>query len=395
MSTDYDTGLPAGEPLERSLRPALDEAAVARVWRGIRAHRASEQGASARGGAGRRARWAFAGASSLVAVAAVVALVRMSWGAPETPGALHVVAQRGALSTVLRPSPSPIALDDGSQLVLSATTNLEVLANDGARFVTLLRRGRCHFSVKPGGPRRWTIETDLATVEVVGTEFTVDRGERGLEVSVDHGIVLVRGERVPGRVTRLRAHERLVVPVVEPRAATPAAAPSIPPAPDSVASRARELTLSRRDVAATPPQPMRVRAPLEAVSASGAETDAADARLAEADAARAAGRNDEAAGLFAEVMRESANDSRGALAAFSLAKLQLDELGRPAEAAETFAWVVRRGSPRALVEDAQARRVEALARAGRRSEAAAEARVYEARWPEGRRLAEVRALVAE
>ncbi len=388
MSTEHDIGLRSEEPLEQQLRPALDEAGVARVWRGIRAQRVGEARTASATDGRRRARWAVAGMGVLAAVAALVVLARLQGGALQQPGALRVAVGEAALSTVLRPSRAPIALDDGSRLVVAAGTDMEVLANDGARFVTLLRRGRCHFAVKPGGPRRWTIETDLATVEVVGTEFTVDRSARGLAVTVDHGVVLVRGERVPGRVTRLRAGERLDVPSDATVGTAPLAAPASPP-PVVVPSAGVS--------AATGPAANAVRLPVSAPTAARAHASAddADARLAEADAARAAGRTEDAARVLGEVMRAYASDPRGALAAFSLAKLQLEELERPGEAAETFAWVVRRGSPRALVEDAQARRVEALTRAGRRSEAAAEARVYEARWPQGRRLAEVRAFVAE
>lgn len=381
---------PDVEPLEGQLRPALDEAAVARVWRGIRAQRMAGQGAAV--SSARRAGWALGGAVVLCAAAALVLVMRTPPETPRAPGALRAAVGDAALATVLRPSSAPIVLDDGSELIVAAATDMEVLANDGARFVTLIRRGRCHFSVKPGGPRRWTIETDLATVEVVGTAFTVERGERGLEVTVDHGVVLVSGEHVPGRVTRLRAGEHLVVPAVDDSASAPSA------------ERSSAAPLPEAPVASRPSEPERVspvaaadvapRAPHVALVAA-ASPDDADARLAEADAARAAGHPEEAARVLAELMRVSSSDPRGALAAFSLAKLQLDELGRPAEAAETFAWVVRRGTPRGLVEDAQARRVEALARAGRSSEAAAEARVYEARWPDGRRLAEVRALVSE
>lgn len=390
MSTEHDIGLRSEEPLEQQLRPALDEAGVARVWRGIRAQRVGEARTASASDGRRGARWAVAGMGTLAAVAALVVLARLQGGAPQQPGALRVAVGEAALSTVLRPSRAPIALDDGSRLVVAAGTDMEVLANDGARFVTLLRRGRCHFAVKPGGPRRWTIETDLATVEVVGTEFTVDRSALGLAVTVDHGVVLVRGERVPGRVTRLRAGERLDLPNDATVGAVPLAAPASTP-PEVVQS----AWVSAATGTAANAVRLPVNAPQPTAARAHASADDADARLAEADAARAAGRTEDAARVLGEVMRAYASDPRGALAAFSLAKLQLEALGRPGEAAETFAWVVRRGSPRGLVEDAQARRVEALTRAGRRAEAAAEARVYEARWPDGRRLAEVRAFVAE
>ena len=67
------------------------------------------------------------------------------------------------------------------------------------------RRGGVRFEVEPDGPRRWTIETGLATVEVVGTVFEVERAPGAVDVRVERGVVVVRGERVP---TIMREVER-------------------------------------------------------------------------------------------------------------------------------------------------------------------------------------------
>lgn len=372
-------------PLRDQLRPALDEAGVARVWRAVRSQ--GEAGTRAQV----RTRVVSAGAVALLAT--VVLLVAVRWGGVEraAPGPLRTAADGAQLTAVLRATATPVALDDGSRLSVGQGSEIEILANDGDRFVAALRRGSCRFAVKPGGPRRWTIETDLATVEVVGTVFSVLRSRDGLEVSVDRGVVLVRGERVPGRVVRVRAGERFAL-------AAAAIAPPAAAASDAEAS-ARDgappdLAAPRRSPTLALPEPSRATARRSAQMAEDAGEDE-DAKFSAADAARAAGRFEEAAQLFAEVMQESPNEPRGALAAFSLAKLELEHLRRPERAAETFAWVVERGAPRGLVEDAQARRIEALWRAGRREDATSEAHAYERRWPQGRRLAEVRALVAE
>lgn len=385
MTTTNDRHGTLPQPLSEQLRPALDEAGVARVWRAVRSHGEAETRTRVR----TRAVWA--GAFALLSVAVLLVVVRSTGGEREVPGALRTAADRAPLTAVLRASVAPVALDDGSQMIIGAGSEMEILANDGGRFVTVLRRGSCHFAVKPGGPRRWTIETDLATVEVVGTVFTVRRSRDGLDVSVDRGVVLVHGERVPGRVARVRAGERFVLadPASAPAARAPSGAAATQPAvlPTGIED-AQEAP--RRAVAEAPRGNARRDAP---VAENTGDVD--DAKFAAADAARAAGRFDDAARLFAEVMHESPNEPRGALAAFSLAKLELDQLGRPDRAADTFAWVVERGAPRGLVEDAQARRIEALGRAGRAEDAAAEARAYELRWPQGRRLTEVRALVQE
>src|SRR5262249_56483416 len=85
--------------------------------------------------------------------------------------------------------------------------------------------------VMPKRGRTWTIETDLATVEVVGTAFSVERDARRLRVTVARGIVVVRGERVPGRIQRLSAGQSFELE--EARSATPAppGPPAEPPPP--------------------------------------------------------------------------------------------------------------------------------------------------------------------
>jgi len=81
--------------------------------------------------------------------------------------------------------------------------SLEVLNNDQSSFSTALRRGRATFEVHPGGPRRWTVEGGLATIEVVGTEFTLERGPESAGGHRAPGRGAVRGEHVPDRVQKL------------------------------------------------------------------------------------------------------------------------------------------------------------------------------------------------
>ena len=102
-------------------------------------------------------------------------------------------------------------MSDGSRVELAAGARFTPLESTGTSFVAILERGSAHFEVRPGGPRRWQIECGLATVEVVGTGFDCARAPGRLSVSVQHGAVLVRGERVPDRARRLAAGETLEV----------------------------------------------------------------------------------------------------------------------------------------------------------------------------------------
>ena len=129
------------------------------------------------------------------------------------------------------------------------------------------------------------------------------------------------------------------------------------------------------------------------VSMATAGTDkgeaAADLLLA-ADRARLAGDAAEGAELLRKLLREHTDDPRAPLAAFTLGRLLLTELGRPAEAAAAFAQVRRLSPDGAFAEDSLAREVEALGKAGLAADARARADEYQRLYPNGRRMATVR-----
>jgi transmembrane sensor len=78
------------------------------------------------------------------------------------------------------------------------------------------------------------------------------------------------------------------------------------------------------------------------------------------------------------------------LAAFTLGRVLLEELGQPNEAAAAFARAEALAPRGALAQDAIAREVEAWSRAGEVSRARARAEEYLRRYPEGRRIRSVR-----
>jgi transmembrane sensor len=84
------------------------------------------------------------------------------------------------------------------------------------------------------------------------------------------------------------------------------------------------------------------------------------------------------------------DDPRAPLAAFTLARVHLEELGAPREAARAFARARELAPNGPLAEDALAREVEAWSRAGETETAHARAVEYTQRYPAGRRLRAVR-----
>jgi transmembrane sensor len=83
------------------------------------------------------------------------------------------------------------------------------------------------------------------------------------------------------------------------------------------------------------------------------------------------------------VVSERGRDPRASLAAFTLGRVLLDELGRPAEAAAAFERA--RGAGGAMAEDALAREVEACSKAGNVERARELAALYMRTYPSGRR----------
>ena len=192
----------AERPIDAELTPALDEAELAQVWRRVRDAQAERRVAPRR--------WRYAIATGVAVATAAVLL--LAW--PRDHRAAGALAGDVALTPgaqIDATAARAIAMADGSRVTLAPEARLEVLANEGDKFVTAVRRGKVGFDVRPGGPRKWIIETDLATVEVVGTAFAVERSAVELSVTVERGVVLVRGERVPGRVVRLTAGQHVEV----------------------------------------------------------------------------------------------------------------------------------------------------------------------------------------
>ncbi|RYZ02539.1 MAG: hypothetical protein EOO73_31360 [Myxococcales bacterium] len=337
----------ATEPLAPALREDLAEARVQRMWQRID-H-----------APGRRS-----GIWLALATAAVVALASFGfsrWLLPPSSGQLALSSGRAPVVLFAEQRAEAPRFDDGSQMTLERGSRVEVLRNDARSFVTALRRGDVTFDVVPGGKRHWVIEAGELSVEVVGTRFRVERQPQATRVSVEHGVVLVRGERVRGGSVRLTAGQSFELLPLEPAEPAPplAPAPSLaPPAP--VASTAR--------------------APLTPV-------DPVARHLTEADDARRRGDAASAARHFEAAWSSAApGDSRRGLAALSLSRLL--GAGNAAKSARVLRSSLT-DMPPALREDAQARLVEAESRAGNVAGARQAAEEYRRLFPAGQRLREV------
>jgi transmembrane sensor len=326
---------------------------------------------------GRRLRRAgVAGALALGAVALAAA-----WG---THGR---VASRPSLAA-RAPAGAPsgrLDLPDGSTVALrDARARAVVSRSTPERLEVELAGGAAAFEV-PARPAR-TVVVRTARVEVAILAAKFDLGPLGerVRVSVGEGEVAVTwpGAGAPAKV---RAGEEAVFPpsvADEPAEAPAEAIAEEPRAREGALERSRfRMQVARRDYAG---------AYRSLVAAPGVADHSAEDLMLAADAARLSGHPAAAVPFLRRLLREHGADVRAPVAAFTLGRVLLAELARPAEAADAFALSARLAPAGPLAADALGREVEAAARAGDAARARRVAEAYVARFPNGARAAEVR-----
>jgi transmembrane sensor len=365
-------------PLGAGLEGRIAEGRVHRLWQRIEAARA-------------RRRLVVAYATSAVAFAAAVCVALAVWfGGAKSPVALRLASGADVPASLVVQGAGSFAFDDGSRVALGNDTRLDVLESNGHVFELAQRRGTARFEVRPGGPRVWRVQCAGVTIEVVGTQFTVTRQPASVRVSVARGAVLVRGDRVPDEAVRLVAGQSLTVPLGDPPSNPAANRQPVPPAssesktPPSP-SRARTAPGS---TALAPDTPGEVQP--ESNPSVVSEPVTFDTSLGDADTARRESRFADAARILERAISMYSGDPRVAIAEFSLGRLYLDSLGDAPRAVSHFEQAVASGRlPLTLKEDAQARLVEALSRAGDSAGAERAATRYRMAYPAGRRAADV------
>jgi transmembrane sensor len=377
-------------PIKNQLREPVDEPTLRRIWDRIDG-RLPE--------APRRRRRRALGALAL-AGAAAVALVGV-WR--RDAGPLRLGDGRALFAVDAPATGARLALSDGSTIELGGGARFEPLETTGSSFLAVLQRGSASFDVRPGGPRRWQIECGLATVEVVGTRFSCARAPGRLDVSVQRGAVVVRGERVVDRARRLVAGESLEVieaPTTREIAGDEGAAPAreagaAPDVTSAVGETDEAARSSERDSWRALARVGRPDAAFESLGAAGVRRETRRLGVADllalADVARLSGHPADAVGPLARILSDFARDPQAPLAAFALGRLELDALDEPRAAARALERALALGVPRSLLEDVRARLVEADTRAGDAPAARAAAEAYLRQFPAGRHRAEIEA----
>jgi TolA-binding protein len=328
----------------------------------------------------RVARRAAAGAAGLSALIAALVLARSpdadSMASSPTMAPTSIGDGKGD-------APRQLSLADGSQLSLSADARAHVVTMRTDEVRVRLDEGRVECEVAPDRGRRFIVETGPFEVVVTGTRFTVAASAdaelpASVVVRVERGSVEVR--QPPDRLLatlgagQLWASERdrNAVPLELPDAGGVSAAPSASSPEAAVPKEMSPKTTASR--AASPSAPAR---------------PTPDVLLARASDARVAGKASEAAAALAELIRRYPRDERAGYAAFMLGRVRLDSLGNPKAAAEAFSFAIAHPGSGFFPEDAEARLVEALSKAGQRAECEQARARFLAKYPRAARAASI------
>ncbi len=295
------------------VQPNLTEARIARQWQDV----------DPRSLARRLPRHFVPAVAMLVSCAALMGVVARRSPRPSLLSLEGAVIERGA-----------ITLADGSRMAVAEGGHVRVVAVREDTVELALDVGTIALAV-PHGRRTLVVHTPRYDVVDLGTQFRVDLDTNGdVHVDVSEGSVEVRGrDGQPAR--RLDAGESWST--ARPVASPPPAPATTPPATDPPTSPAAPA-VSDRDVS-TGPRDL----------------------LETAERARMAGHPRAAAVAFDTLRRRFRTDPRAALAAFELGRLRLDSLGDAPGALEALNDAIALSPRGPLREDAEARRVEALA----------------------------------
>jgi len=338
---------------------------------------------------GRRAR--VVRVAAVVSVAVVLGLVLGFFG--------HARLEPQSLATR---DAHQVRFGDGSIVrLLDENSVLDVGAASPSAVDVSLRSGSAEFEITPNPKRQFIVHAGLAEISVLGTHFLVTREGSRVRVAVTRGRVAVKhadGAR------QLTAGESSWFPPAEPLTEDVGIAPAAAASPSGAADAA--------DAAVSPAQPT-PNASVDGVSSRRRFLDHArraeyteaysvlerspdvvgnapeDLMLA-ADAARFSNHPAQATRFLERVTREHPQSSVAPLAAFTLGRIYLSQVGQPAKAADAFALSIKLAPSGSLAEAALAREVEAAKVAGQPARARGLAEQYQRRYPNGRRLASVR-----
>ncbi len=275
---------------------------------------------------------------------------------------------------------------DGSVAELGAAGGVVHLDRQDADLVSsTVVSGSARFDVVPNHARTFEVHAGDVSIRVLGTAFIVERSGSGAHVSVERGRVRViwsGGEALlgVGEAGEFPPASALSVSAPADASATPTPMPV-----DALPSTPRVW----RDLA----QHGRYAQAFVALRQSNDVRDEAQDLLLAADVARLSAHPAQAVAPLRKVSQLYPRDPRAPVAAFTLGRVLLDDLGRASEAATAFELAASLWPSGPLAGDALAREVEALKRSGQSPQARRVAQKYITLHPDGRHSPALRAML--
>jgi TolA-binding protein len=313
-------------------------------------------------------------------------------------------------------SPVEMTLAEGTHIQVEPRSEVKLLRSSQHAVQVRLGHGSARFQVAKKRARRFSVDLGKVEVVVTGTQFRVLRrasasGDR-VQVTVSEGSVEVHRE--DGGLVTLHAGEHwstTVAPYDAEREVEPSRANNdeleleeVPPAlPEAPVEDARDEEVASADDAepvvdtafdeddiADHSARARERAHERAKRrrARAAFEDAGEL-LDQANLARRAGRLDDAADLYSDLVARYPRDRRASLAAFELGRLRMDSLRDIGGAVRALERALKLDARGAFAEDALARLVLAQEERGDREACSLARSRYLARYPEGVHAAHV------
>jgi transmembrane sensor len=309
---------------------------------------------------------------------------------PEVPASTHEWSRAAAVAVAEKETLRAgrrSQLADGSTVELTTpSTELTVDINQPDHVSLHLASGTAHFDVVPNTRRRFSVFVDSVEIVVVGTAFDVEAKRGQARVAVTHGSVRVHS-----------ASGVMLVQAGEARWFEQAERAQKPPAAVSGGRLLTRPAVSRGVATRAVPQPP--RAEWRSLNQSGdyesayrmiehgaPVADDPEALMEAADVARLTDHPATAVSYLQNVVSAHRASPTAPLAAFTLGRVLLERLGRPAEAAGAFATARELAPEGSLALDALAREVESWSKAGRAKEANERARLFVQLYPNSRRL---------
>ncbi len=289
-------------------------------------------------------------------------------------------AALASASAVGDPAERDFALPDGSQVsLIGVGSRVEVVEQTAALVRTRLGAGSAHFDVSHDPARVFEVDSGDVKVRVLGTAFSLTREGSFTRVAVERGAVRVAWA---GGEAFLSAGQGGLYPPSAGGAEGAATAPLTAAEPlADLATNVAEEASSWRKLAKRGAYVDAYKA-LGPAASKSVRDEPSDLMLA-ADVARLSRHPGEATRWLARVSDGFPRDKRAPLAAFTLGRVLLEDLGQPARAADAFRRAQQLAPRSPLASDALAREVEAAQRAGQGERAHQVARKYVELYPDG------------